>query len=55
MRIGPPNEAGAVDAPIARLFAFVSQGRRATDQQRWAKPPLPLVFKKKDSAHMKIW
>ena len=22
--------------------------------ERWAKPPLPLVFKKKDSAHMKI-
>jgi len=28
------NMAGAVDAPIMRLFAFVCQGRRATDQRR---------------------
>ena len=30
------NPAGAVDATIARLFASVCQGRRATDQHRWA-------------------
>jgi hypothetical protein len=29
-----PNLAGAVDAPIARLFAFDCWWRRATDQQR---------------------
>ena len=29
------NPASSVDAPIARLFAFVSQWRRATDQRRW--------------------
>jgi hypothetical protein len=29
-----PNLAGPVDAPIARLFAFVRQGWRATDQRR---------------------
>ena len=28
------NPAGAVDAPIARLFAFDWQGLRATDQRR---------------------
>ncbi len=28
------NPAGAVDAPIAFLFAFLRQRRRATDQQR---------------------
>jgi hypothetical protein len=28
------NPAGAVDAPIARLSAIESQGRRATDQHR---------------------
>ena len=33
------NPAGAVDAPIARLFAFDCQGRRATDQQRSATAP----------------
>jgi hypothetical protein len=31
-----PNQAGAVGAPIASLFAFVSQGRRANDQHRYA-------------------
>ena len=30
------NPAGAVDAPIARLFAFDYQGRRATEQHRSA-------------------
>ena len=30
----PPNPAGAVDAPMTRLFAFESRRRRATDQQR---------------------
>jgi hypothetical protein len=29
------NPASSVDAPIARLFAFVSQWRRATDQRRY--------------------
>lgn len=29
-----PNPASAVDAPIASLFAFDRQGRRATDQRR---------------------
>ena len=29
-----PNPAGAVDAPIARLFASQSDVRRATDQRR---------------------
>ncbi len=28
------NQAAAVDAPIACLFALVSQGRRATAQRR---------------------
>jgi hypothetical protein len=28
----PANPAGAVDAPIGRLFAFVGRWRRATDQ-----------------------
>ena len=32
----PPNPAGAVDAPIARLFAFDCRWRRATDQRRSA-------------------
>jgi hypothetical protein len=31
-----PNPAGAVDAPIASLFHIGGQGRRATDQRRWA-------------------
>jgi hypothetical protein len=31
-----PNQAAPVDAPIAVLFAFVRQGRRATEQQSWA-------------------
>jgi hypothetical protein len=30
-----PNPAGAVDAPIAFLFAIVRPWRRATDQHRW--------------------
>jgi hypothetical protein len=29
-----PNKAGAVDAPMTRLFAFDCQWRRATDQRR---------------------
>jgi hypothetical protein len=33
-----PNHAGAVDAPIARVFRFPRQRRRATDQQRSAAP-----------------
>ncbi len=34
------NLAGAVGAPIASLFAFERQGRRATDQHRWAQSEL---------------
>jgi hypothetical protein len=30
-----PNPAGAVDAPVAFLFAFERQWRRAADQRRW--------------------
>ena len=30
------NKAASVDAPIARLFAFERQWRRATDQRRYA-------------------
>jgi hypothetical protein len=30
------NPAGAVDAPVARLFALERQWRRATDQHRSA-------------------
>jgi hypothetical protein len=30
-----PNPAGAVDAPIACLFAGVRHRRRATDRHRW--------------------
>jgi len=33
-RSSAANPAGAVDAPIARLFAFDWQGLRATDQRR---------------------
>jgi len=29
-----PNQAASVDAPIASLFAFESQWRRASDQHR---------------------
>ena len=32
-----PNPAGAVDAPITRLFAFGYKSRRATDQHRWTE------------------
>jgi hypothetical protein len=32
-----PNEAHAMDAPIAPLFAIVYQWRRATEQRRSAK------------------
>jgi hypothetical protein len=31
-----PNPAASVDAPIASLFVFLRQWRRATDQRRWA-------------------
>ena len=31
-----PNQAASVDAPIARLFAFLHRRRRATDQRRSA-------------------
>jgi hypothetical protein len=30
-----PNPAAAVHAPIARLFAIVRLGRRATEQECW--------------------
>jgi hypothetical protein len=30
------NPAGAVDAPIARLFAVMRHRRHATDQRRWS-------------------
>jgi len=39
-----PNPAGAVDAPITRLFAFRSHGRRATDQRRYRDMKLHSVL-----------
>jgi len=38
---GTAEHAVAVDAPIARLFAYERQWRRATAQRRWLKKCTP--------------
>jgi hypothetical protein len=38
-----PNQAHAVDAPIACLFHFLHSGRRAVDVQRYGRLPFSSI------------